>query len=163
MRPDSPVDYSRVGVMERNAMNIARVFFSWCPDFPSGPPGIGLLIARTTLGVAFIIQGRFCLMAAAPGSRVAGACAAVLGGLLAIGFLTPIASILGALGGLLAILSVIPDCSSPLSQSVYALFLIGVILVEILLAGPGAYSIDSRIFGRREIIIPRITSSSYDL
>jgi hypothetical protein len=38
--------------------------------------------------------------------------------------------------------------------------LIGVILVEILLVGPGAYSIDSRMFGRREIIIPRTTSSS---
>jgi uncharacterized membrane protein YphA (DoxX/SURF4 family) len=146
-------------MMECNAMNIARVLFRWCPDFPSGPPGIGLLIARAALGLVFIIQGRFCLIDTDPGSRLAGACAALLGGLLAIGFLTPIASILGALGGLLVVLSIIPDCSSLLGHSVYALFLIGVILVEILLAGPGAYSIDSRIFGRREIIIPRITSS----
>ena len=158
MRREGPVDYSRVDVMERNAMNIARVLFRWCPDFPSGPPGIGLLIARTALGLVFIIQGRFCLIDIDPGSRLAGACAAFLGGVLAIGFLTPIAGILGALGGLLVVLSIIPGWSSPLSHSVYALFLIGVILVEILLAGPGAYSIDSRIFGRREVIIPRVTS-----
>ena len=159
MRREGPVDYSRVDVMERNAMNIARVLFRWCPDFPSGPPGIGLLIARTALGLVFIIQGRFCLIDIDPGSRLAGACAAFLGGLLAIGFLTPIAAILGALGGLLVVLSIVPECPSPLSHSVDTLLLIGVILVEILLAGPGAYSIDSRIFGLREIIIPRIASS----
>ena len=140
-------------------MNIARVLFIGCPDFPSGPPGIGLLIARTALGLVFMIQGRFCLIDTDPGSRLAGACAAFLGALLAVGFLTPIASVLGALGGLMVGLSIIPGYSSPLSHSVYAQFLIGVLLVEILLAGPGAYSIDSRIFGRREIIISRIASS----
>jgi uncharacterized membrane protein YphA (DoxX/SURF4 family) len=162
MRRDGPVDYSRVYAMECNAMNIARVLFMWCPDFPSGAPGIGLLIARAALGLVFIIQGRFCLIDTDPGSRLAGACAAFLGALLTIGFLTPLAGILGALGGLLVVLSIIPDCTYPVTHSAYALFLIGVILVEVLLAGPGAYSIDSRIFGRREVMIPRITSS-YDL
>jgi uncharacterized membrane protein YphA (DoxX/SURF4 family) len=161
MRRDGPVEYSRVDVMECNAMNIARVLFRWCPDFPSGPPGIGLLIARGALGLVFMIQGSFCLIDTDPGNRLAGACAAFLGGLLTIGFLTPIAGILGAIDGVLVVLSIIPDCSYPPTHSVYALFLIGVILVEILLAGPGAYSIDSRIFGRREVIIPRLTSS-YD-
>jgi uncharacterized membrane protein YphA (DoxX/SURF4 family) len=116
------------------------------------------MIARAALGLVFIIEGR-CLIGADPGNRLAGACAALLGGLLAIGFLTPIAGILGVLGGLLVVLSIIPDCSYPPSHSVYEPFLVGVILVEILLVGPGAYSIDSRLFGRREIIIPRITSS----
>jgi uncharacterized membrane protein YphA (DoxX/SURF4 family) len=159
MRRGGPVHYSQVEAMERNAMNIARVLFRWCPDFPGGAPGIGLLIARAALGLVFIVQGRLCLIDTEPGSRLAGACEAFLGGLLTIGFLTPIAGILGALGGLLVVLSIVPGCSSPLSHSVDALFLMGVILVEILLTGPGAYSIDSRIFGLREVIIPRITSS----
>ena len=36
------------------------------------------------------------------------------------------------------------------------------ILVAIVLQGPGAYSLDARIFGRREIIIPRITPHQRD-
>ena len=82
-----------------------------------------------------------------------------LGGFFAVGLLTPVVAIFGIVGGLLVAFSVIPDCESALSHSNYALLLVGTTLVEVLLTGPGAYSIDARLFGRREIIIPRINSS----
>jgi len=59
------------------------------------------------------------------------------------------------IGGLMIWLTIIPDCSPSLSHSNYSVFLMGVLILEVLLVGPGAYSIDARIFGRREIVIPR--------
>ena len=82
-----------------------------------------------------------------------------LGGLFAVGLLTPVIAVFGMVGGLLITFSVIPGCASSLSQSSYALLLVATTLVEVLLGGPGAYSIDARLFGPREIIIPRINSS----
>jgi uncharacterized membrane protein YphA (DoxX/SURF4 family) len=38
--------------------------------------------------------------------------------------------------------------------------LIGVVALAVVLLGPGALSIDARLFGRREIIIPRNPPSS---
>ena len=79
----------------------------------------------------------------------------LLGVFFTLGFLTPVAGSLGMIGGLMIWLTIIPDCSSSLSHSSYSLFLMGVLTLEVLLVGPGAYSLDARIFGRREIVIPR--------
>jgi len=127
----------------------------WFPDFPGGPAGLGLLIGRVALGLVFIAQGRFYLIEKDPLMWLLGAVSSLLGLFLTLGFLTPVAGSLGMIGGLMICLSVIPDCSSPLSHSNYSLFLMGVLILEVLLVGPGAYSIDARIFGRREIVIPR--------
>jgi uncharacterized membrane protein YphA (DoxX/SURF4 family) len=136
-------------------MRFAPVLVRWFPDFPGGPAGLGLLIGRVALGLIFIVQGRFCLIERDPTMWLLGAVSSLLGLFLALGFLTPVAGILGMIGRLLIWLTIIPDCSSSLGHSDYALFLMGVLIVEVLLVGPGAYSIDARIFGRREIVIPR--------
>ena len=85
-----------------------------------------------------------------------GGVSSLLGFFLTLGFLTPVAGSLGMIGGLMIWLTIIPDCSSSLSHSNYSVFLMGVLILEVLLVGPGAYSIDARIFGRREIVIPRM-------
>lgn len=140
-------------------MRFGRVLHDWSTSFPAGAPGVGLLIVRGTLGLVFMAQGRCYLANADATGWVVGTGMLVLGGLLTVGLLTLAVGIFGILGGLLVAFSVIPDCSSTLSRSNYALLLAGTMLLELVLAGPGAYSIDARLFGRREIIIPRVNSS----
>ena len=140
-------------------MSFGHVLYRWTTSFPDGPPGIGLLLARTALGVVCALQGRCYLVRADAASWTVGIAMLALGGLFMVGLLTPLVAIFGIMGGLLAAFSVIPSCASSLSQSSYALLLVATILIEVLLGGPGAYSIDARLFGPREIIIPRIHSS----
>jgi hypothetical protein len=140
-------------------MRFGHVPYMWTNYFPDGPPGVGLLLARAALGVVCVLQGRCYLINADTAGWLAGTGTLVLGGFFAAGLLTPVAAIFGIVGGLLVAFSVIPDCSATLSHSSYALLLVGTTLLEVLLAGPGAYSIDARLFGRREIIIPRMNSS----
>jgi hypothetical protein len=140
-------------------MSFGHLLYRWTTSFPDGPPGVGLLLARATLGVVCLLQGRCYLINADGGSWVVGVAALALGGLFAVGLLTPVVALLAMVGGLLVAGSVIPTCASALSQSSYALLLVATTLIEVLLGGPGAYSIDARLFGPREIIIPRLNSS----
>lgn len=71
--------------------------------------------------------------------------------LLILGLLTPLASTL--VGGSYIGLSFAPP-TAPYHPSGTALTYILVIAIAIALLGPGAFSFDSRLFGRREIIIP---------
>lgn len=140
-------------------MRLGRVLYWWANNFPEGAPGVGLLLARLAVGFVFLLQGRWYLMNADFASWTVGLAALALGGFLAIGLLTRVAAIFSIAGGLLVLFSVLPDCPSSLSHSNYAVILAATMLVDVLLAGPGAYSIDARLFGRREIIIPRINPS----
>jgi uncharacterized membrane protein YphA (DoxX/SURF4 family) len=83
-------------------------------------------------------------------------CAAVFifSAALLIGFLTPIFSSLQVTGGILFLL-----LSPAQSNSVLAIYLI-ILSVVIMLLGPGAYSLDARFFGLREIIISKFSGSS---
>ena len=74
--------------------------------------------------------------------------------LLIIGFLTPIAGALVGLAGLALAFSVVPLPAPNLWSSALAVIFGLAILVAIIGLGPGAFSVDARVFGRREIIIP---------
>ncbi len=139
-------------------MRFGRVLYGWTTNYPDGPLGAGLLVARAVLGLLFVLQGRCYLNNGDTISLVVGVGMLVLGGLLAAGLLTCAVGIVGIAGGLMIAYSVLPDCVSTLSRSNYALLLAGAILVELILSGPGAYSVDARLFGRREIVIPRLNS-----
>jgi uncharacterized membrane protein YphA (DoxX/SURF4 family) len=76
------------------------------------------------------------------------------GGSLLAGFLTPVAGVIVALGALGAALSVLPPPASNLLDAKLSLIFAGIITVAIVFLGPGAFSMDARLFGRREIIIP---------
>jgi uncharacterized membrane protein YphA (DoxX/SURF4 family) len=79
--------------------------------------------------------------------------ATLSGGLLLLGYLTPVASVLT---GLISVSRFLwPQPPSPeLFDSKLSTALVALIAVAIIGLGPGAFSIDARLFGRREIVIP---------
>ena len=136
-----------------------RLYFT----FPGGWSGIGLLLLRGALGTTLIILGSAYLHE--PQDLRFGpwaVCLLVLGtgGSLLIGFLTPVAGALAFLTGIGIALSWLPTPSwnffsgNPLSIDTIMIALAAACL------GPGAYSLDARMFGRRKVIIPRVSSSS---
>ena len=78
----------------------------------------------------------------------------VAGILLLIGFLTPIAGSVAGLGAIGAAFSLFPVSSPTLFDSKMAVVFALTMLLGIILLGPGAFSLDARMFGRREIIFP---------
>jgi hypothetical protein len=112
--------------------------------FPAGAPGIALLILRISLAAA-ILDG--CFDDIKPTVLPAVCLAlAVQSLLLFLGLLTPIVSILGCAFELTALVTGHADVRFITLSSLNA--------VVIALLGPGAYSLDSRLFGRREIVFP---------
>ncbi len=120
--------------------------------FPARWPGAGLLLLRGTVGITVALQ-------AAPNlfhsgipivARLIAGVAILCSLLLLIGLLTPVAALFVSLGtGILwlrAAPAFLPSGLSPL-------FII-VLAAAIVMLGPGAYSLDGRRFGRREIVIP---------
>jgi len=129
-----------------------RFFFA----FPGGWPGVALLTLRVALGVALLIQSGFYLRGAdsTPVQWGVGLTATLCGVLLLIGFLTPVVGGAVGLGALAIWLSVLPSCSPTLFDSRVVLGFGASILLASVILGPGAFSVDARLFGRREIIIP---------
>ena len=79
----------------------------------------------------------------------------VIGASLLIGFLAPAAS---ALAGLLSVGIALSWLPSPFRSGfggIDATIFMVVMAVAVLLLGPGAYSLEARLFGRREVVIPR--------
>jgi uncharacterized membrane protein YphA (DoxX/SURF4 family) len=74
------------------------------------------------------------------------------GGLLLIGLLTPFAAAVVALG---AVNFAFSEAKWPPVAGAF-------IAAAVALLGPGGFSIDARLFGRREIIIPPVTGRSPD-
>ena len=74
--------------------------------------------------------------------------------LLLVGFLTPIAGAVVGFGGIGVALSLLPACSPDVFDSKGAIVFAIAVLFGIVVLGPGAFSVDARLFGRREIIIP---------
>ncbi|HEX7828066.1 MAG TPA: hypothetical protein VF787_00340 [Thermoanaerobaculia bacterium] len=112
-------------------------FFS---AFPDGSPGAGLLLLRVAAGFALLMRG-FALFVAhdATAGAIAIAVLALMAGVsLLAGFMTPIA-------GAIAVIASVN--TTPLIDT-------AIISAALILLGPGAFSIDARLFGRREITIP---------
>jgi len=110
-----------------------------------------------------VVQGGACL--ADPGHLTFGAWAASLmavasGALLLIGFLTPIAGMLVGLGSAGIALSWFSVPTPNLLDAKLTAVLVIIIAAAIVFLGPGAFSLDSHLFGRREIIIPPASRSS---
>lgn len=85
---------------------------------------------------------------------VLAAVAIVTGIALLLGYLTPVAATLGALTTLAAGLAWPPPLSPGPDASRLSSILLMVIAVALVCLGPGAFSLDARNYGRREIIIP---------
>jgi uncharacterized membrane protein YphA (DoxX/SURF4 family) len=85
---------------------------------------------------------------------VAGLLAITTGALLAIGFLTPCAGALVALGCAVLAQPWVPVLTSADSLEGRAALFVGAVAAALVPLGPGAFSLDARLFGRREIVIP---------
>ncbi len=125
--------------------------------FPAGPPGVGLLLLREALAGTFLLLAATSMASPERSSALSMLVAVLAGGggaALLFGFLTPFAAAAGLTALCLGFLR-----SSPavvLNRELAAvLVIIGVVCVALL--GPGAFSLDARLFGRREITteVPR--------
>src|SRR5262245_44512866 len=113
--------------------------------FPQGGPGVALLLLRVSVVANLVLNPIIaqCLLS----NRLLFAGAVVVSAFVIIGFLTPAMS-LGA--GAAALACVVTGLHS------YSL-IHGVTVLDacaLALLGPGAYSLDSRMFGRRVTILP---------
>ena len=113
--------------------------------FADGPPGAGLLIQRLLVGAALL----YCVLAA-PETAVAAApvVGALAGVLLIAGLWTPVAGTAAARAE--AWIAV----SSPAHPAVPAA--LAVLGVTLALIGPGAWSIDARLYGRKHFVPPEL-------
>jgi uncharacterized membrane protein YphA (DoxX/SURF4 family) len=77
---------------------------------------------------------------------------------LLIGLLTPIGAALVGVIATARCASILPAPNANVFASVPSIALLGVIATAVVLVGPGAFSLDARLFGLREIIIPSTRS-----
>jgi putative oxidoreductase len=121
--------------MPRLQRRLPRLFST----FPHGRSGLGLLLLRLVLGLV-VVRHWF-------GSDLVSAVAGVL---VLVGFLTPVGAVWVA--GALSLSQVF---SPPTDFNGLSVVLLVSGSVALALLGPGAFSLDARLFGRREIVIPR--------
>ena len=115
-------------------------------SFAHGAPGVGLLLLRLATGGALICQGVITLLRGVPlAPEVFQVLLIGLGVLLVVGLWTPIA------GALAAFICIWQTVSQPSSWLVY--LPTAVMAAALALLGPGAWSIDARLYGWKQIRI----------
>lgn len=120
--------------------------------FPNGWPGFGLLLVRLCLGVALIYLAAADIAAKSPAPmRLADDVIAATGGMFLIaGLWTPAIGTVIALDKVWSALSLY----SPGDGTSTDLFL-AILAASMAMLGPGAWSIDARLFGRKRFDIER--------
>ena len=123
--------------------------------FPSGRCAVALLLLRLLVGISVSGQGIFYLAQSPTWASFVGAVLLIPCGLcVLIGFATPVASLVVSFGVLAISMSWLALPTGSLLDGKPALFELIVISLSIALMGPGSFSVDARLFGRREIVIP---------
>ena len=111
------------------------------------------------MAITALIHGSFYFSGAGHGSfllSLVGAVTILSGASLVVGFLTPLA---GTMVGIVIAATAalwIPAPSVNLFDTLLPALLTAIIAISVVILGPGALSVDARLFGRREIIIPRL-------
>lgn len=133
--------------------------------FPEGMLGVGLLILRMTAGVGTALLGgilvsRLGTTATSQFSYFSHLILGVLliagGVFLILGLMLPFASIAAAACQVISAFIMLTAAEPPPGKRFgwIALGLLISITITLFFLGPGAYSIDARIYGRRRIFIP---------
>lgn len=119
--------------------------------FPAGRPGLALLMLRVALAVMLLegVAGPFIRLGSA-WFLLAPAAVAIA---LALGLLTPVVS---ALCILLEVTTWVTSAMAIEAVHVCAVL----VALSLSMLGPGAYSLDARLFGRRQVILPSSKSSN---
>lgn len=118
--------------------------------FPGGSPGFGLLILRLALGMTALFGGAKYLSGSVDSSllnRTLGFFLIVAVVFLLMGFLTPLVAFMTLTSGVLSLAS----APASIVTDIYLL----VLAAAVIFLGPGAFSLDARLFGRRELVIPK--------
>ena len=121
--------------------------------FPNSWPGVGLLLFRVCLGVALIYFGIAGLSGTSsePITLAQNSLAVVAAIFLLAGLWTPVMGTLAALHQVWIALLVY----SPGRQDTWIHIFLAVLAVSVAMLGPGAWSIDARLFGRKRFDIDR--------
>jgi uncharacterized membrane protein YphA (DoxX/SURF4 family) len=114
--------------------------------FPPGAPGTGLLLLRISVAatLVLIVANRTGLSPIHPfflGALLVSLC-------IIIGVVTPYVSLIVCVYALVSLFAG--------SSQLYELVLVSLLLTSAALAllGPGAFSVDARLFGRRVVVVP---------
>jgi uncharacterized membrane protein YphA (DoxX/SURF4 family) len=121
--------------------------------FPNSWPGVGLLLNRLCLGVTLICFG-IASLSAKPSEPIIFAqdLLVILGGIfLLAGLWTPVIGTLVALDEIWIALSL----HSPRREDSWIHIVLAILAVSMTMLGPGAWSIDARLFGRKKFDIDR--------
>jgi|HubBroStandDraft_1064217.scaffolds.fasta_scaffold47845_2 putative oxidoreductase len=137
------------GRRQFRTISLASLLQRLFSTFPNGWPGFGLLLLRLGLGLPVIYLGTVSLFAK-PSEPItlAQSLISVAGGIFLLGGLwTPIMGTLLAIDGVWIALSFY---LSHAADIVIPIFL-AVLSASVAMLGPGAWSIDARLFGRRRL------------
>jgi uncharacterized membrane protein YphA (DoxX/SURF4 family) len=138
----------------RRGLRLSRLFHG----FPGGRIGFGLLLLRAAVGGIVLFQGVLELTNGSDTSAadwLAGLLPIAIGVSLLSGLMTPVSGALTAVSATALAASVIPPPHPFLFGSKLCVAFVGAVALAIVFLGPGALSLDARLFGLREIIIPR--------
>jgi hypothetical protein len=118
--------------------------------FPRGAPGIALLLLRVSVAASILLKA-----ASEPHRELwLLALTVALTAALCVGFLTPVAALLAIPVYLIetARLGVVPgEALTPILQT-----------IALSLLGPGSHSVDAYLYGRRIVVLPKISDQDAD-
>lgn len=118
---------------------------------------MGLLLLRAAIGLVLLSQAGPNLIAnldPSPANWILDGLAVLAGLLLLAGLMTPVVAALASIVGAVWWTAVVPPHAAGVESKPLAA-LLSAMAIALGLLGPGAFSIDARLFGLREIIIPR--------
>ena len=116
-------------------------------SFPRGSAGFGLLMLRMAVGLQLLSESN--CTGALPWWQAA--VVTLVGLALVLGALTPVAAVSAALYQMLCLAHANWPHATPL-------LIAAMTAVALALMGPGAYSVDARLFGRRRLVLPASAS-----
>ena len=129
--------------------------------FPGGWPGLGLLLLRASVAIGLFAYSYDLLVSKdyTPVALFLTILGIAIGLCLLLGYRTSVASVMTCLASASAALAWLP--ATDVTVRLSSLFT-AIIAISILCLGPGAFSLDARRYGRREIIIPRRSDASLE-